>query len=601
MDKHNMNDTHEMGLEIKSVLENLANEELTSKMYGIVCSHQTEFVRMGILPSDLRELIELKQKLTFLPEACAYSLSRPGRGDYILANFDSLNLTLKDTNEERFITALYSYYQMKEKFHHKMFRLSTIAKNHLQPIQVNHSYRLGEKQEMGLLIDMLLGKDIDGYPYQSAEEQKGFLEKFDLYDAYHLDDNKMTLRLKAGEVLESKRLIDRCFTERALTDGGVSVSKLKDGLYRYRVDKLRVSKVEIQTEPTSGSKYIRCYVDGDYQHVRRLSAKDVELLDKLGNITGMAVKYFADVLDKNRRERPMIADEKILARMSMPYVDRLIDIYRNGMNEQDLMLAKASEFEDVDSFWRDSMMLGLEQYSIEEQKEFAFDTLVDYIKDLMPGQLTDDEVVKLVGVESINSIKGKELESNFMKLPELFFPLIEQCGKYDRKMIDYAKVLREIGKITPTMAYNSMDYFLDQRFREEWDPAGDEDDYGQPIGCYYYPNERMENPAEKFPPNLLNEMQWSALGSKYRGEAASFIPNGAFLKNRITGVQVYASGDDNVNIRCIVDGKQQGGRRLSELDTVEYLFENTDLNELAVKYFEDAFVWEEDRNVSMRR
>lgn len=601
MDKHNMNDTHEMGLEIKSVLENLANEELTSKMYGIVCSHQTEFVRMGISPSELRELIELKQKLTFLPEACAYSLSRPGRGDYILANFDSLNLTLKDTNEERFITALYSYYQMKEKFHHKMFRLSTIAKNHLQPIQVNHSYRLGEKQEMGLLIDMLLGKDIDGYPYQSAEEQKGFLEKFDLYDAYHLDDNKMTLRLKAGEVLESKRLIDRCFTERALTDGGVSVSKLKDGLYRYRVDKLRVSKVEIQTEPTSGSKYIRCYVDGDYQHVRRLSAKDVELLDKLGNITGMAVKYFADVLDKNRRERPMIADEKILARMSMPYVDRLIDIYRNGMNEQDLMLAKASEFEDVDSFWRDSMMLGLEQYSIEEQKEFAFDTLVDYIKDLVPGQLTDDEVVKLVGVESINSIKGKELESNFMKLPELFFPLIEQCGKYDRKMIDYAKVLREIGKITPTMAYNSMDYFLDQRFREEWDPAGDEDDYGQPIGCYYYPNERMENPAEKFPPNLLNEMQWSVLGSKYRGEAASFIPNGAFLKNRITGVQVYASGDDNVNIRCIVDGKQQGGRRLSELDTVEYLFENTDLNELAVKYFEDAFVWEEDRNVSMRR
>lgn len=601
MDKHNMNDTHEMRLEIKSVLENLANEELTSKMYGIVCSHQTEFVRMGISPSDLRELIELKQKLTFLPEACAYSLSRPGRGDYILANFDNLNLTLKDTNEERFITALYSYYQMKDKFHHKMFRLSTIAKNHLQPIQVNLSYRLGEKQEMGLLIDMLLGKDIDGYPYQSAEEQKGFLEKFDLYDAYHLDDNKMTLRLKAGEVLESKRLIDRCFTERALTEGGVSVSKLKDGLYRYRVDKLRVSKVEIQTEPTSGSKYIRCYVDGDYQHARRLLAKDVELLDKLGNITGMAVKYFADVLDKNRREMPMIADEKILARMSMPYVDRLIDIYRNGMNEQDLMLAKASEFEDVDSFWRDSMMLGLEQYSIEEQKEFAFDTLVDYIKDLVPGQLTDDEVVKLVGVESINSIKGKELESNFMKLPELFFPLIEQCGKYDRKMIDYAKVLREIGKITPIMAYNSMDYFLDQRFREEWDPAGDEDDYGQPIGCYYYPNERMENPAEKFPPNLLNEMQWSTLGSKYRGEAASFIPNGAFLKNRITGVQVYASGDDNVNIRCIVDGKQQGGRRLSELDSVEYLFENTDLNELAVKYFKDAFVWEEDRNVSMRR
>lgn len=596
-----MNDTHEIRLEVKSVLENLANEELTPKMYGIVRSHQTEFLRMGITPSDLRELIELKQKLTFLPEACAYSLSRPGRGDYILANFDSPNVNPVNRNEERFITTLCSYYQLKDYFVHKMSELSKLAKEHLEPMRENQCYRLEEEEEVGLLTDIMLNHDINKYSYHTAEKQKRFLEKYDIYDAYHIDDNRLILALKAGEILESKGLMGKGETERILTEAGVSVSKLKDGLCRHKVDRLRVDKVNIQTEQASGSNYIRCKVDGFHQDARKISVEDIGLLKRLGDKIGMAVKYYNDVLDKNRREGRMIADEKTLARMSMPYVDRLIDIYRNGMNEQDLMLSRASEFEEVDSFWWDSRMLGLEQYSIEEQKEIAFETLVDYIKDLMPDQLTDDEVVKLVGLKPINSTKGRELESNFLKLPEPFFPLIERCGKYDRKMIDYAKVLREIGRITPTMAYNSMDYFLDQRLRAEWDPTGDEDDCGQPIGCYYYPNERMENPAEKVPPNLLNEMQWSALGSKYRGEAASFIPNGAFLKNRITGVQVYGSGDNNVNIRCIVDGKQQGGRRLSELDSVEYLFENTDLNELAVKYFKDAFDWEEDRNVSMRR
>lgn len=596
-----MDDTDKMRLRVKPVLENLAKEEVTHEMYEVVRDCQSKFLRMGITPNDLKELLELKQKVTFLPEACAYSLSRPGRGDYILANFDSPHVTPVDKNEERFMAALFSYYQMRDDYKHKMCKLSTIAKGHLERMREETSYQLGKKHEVGLLTDILLDRDIDGYHYHTADEQKRFLEKFDLYDAYHLDDGKMTLKLKAGEMLESEGIMEKGETERRMTEAGVSVSKLKDGLQRYKIDTLRVNRVVIRTEYASGSAYISCYVDEDYQHVRKMSARDVALLAKLKNETGMAVKYFADVLDKNRRENRMIADEKTLERKSVPYVDRLLDIYRNGMNEQDVMLSKASKSQETDAFWWDNRLLGIEQYSVEKQKEYAFGALTDYINDLVPGLLTDEEVVKLVGTEPAFAARGRELENNFLELPEPFFPLIEQCGKYDRKMIDYAKVLREIGRATPTTAYNSMDYFLDHRLRREFDLEGAEDDYGRPIASYYYPNSYMKNPAEKFPANLLNEMQWSALANKNKGEAASFIPECAFRKNRITGVQVYASGNGDLNIRCMVDGEQQGSKRLSAEDALRYQDERTDLNEMAAEYYTEAFAKDEAREVALRR
>ena len=111
----------------------------------------------------------------------------------------------------------------------------------------------------------------------------------------------------------------------------------------------------------------------------------------------------------------------------------------------------------------------------------------------------------------------------------------------------------------------------------------------------------MKNPAEKFVPNLLNEMQWSSLGNKSRGEAAEFIPYTAFQKNRITGVQVYPSVNGELNIRCMVDGEQRGSKRLSEEDAARYRNEKTDLNEMAVEYFTKAFAWEEDWNITLKR
>lgn len=598
-----MGDRQKMEPKVKDVLKRLAYGQVFNEMYWVVREHQNEFMRMGIIPYDLKELLKLKTEVAFLPDSFAYSLNRPGRGDYILANFDNPSVTPVDNKELQFMAALYSYYQQKAEYKQKLANLSQIAKEHLKPIKESSWYQLGENQEIELLTDILLNQDIDKYPYSNSaiNEQRQFLQKFGLYDAYHIDDDRISLRWKAGEVLESKGLLQKGSTERLLREAGVSLDKLKDGLCRHKIDRLRISNVKIFTEEISGSKYIRCRVDGESQPVKKLSARDAELLGKLRNEIGIAVKYYADVLDQNLKHNRMIADKKTLERMSMPYVDRLVDIYRNGMSEQDALLSKASEDIEVDSFWWDTMLLGLGEYSVENQKVYAFGTMSDYISGLRPGMLTNDEVLSLVRIGTDSSNKGREMEKILMDLPESFFPLIEQSGEYDRGVIDYVKVLRDVERITPTMAYNSMNYFLSNRLRAEWDPVGADDEYGQVTGCYWYPNEAMVNPAEKFPPNLLNEQQWSTVGSRYSGEAASFIPYTAFRKNRITGVQVYPLRNGELNIRCMVDGEQQGGKRLSEEDAGRYKDEKTDLNEMAVGYFADAFAREGERNVLLKR
>lgn len=370
-----MNDDMNDGilLLIGKIKESLAEKGISEKQFMAVCQHEDNFVKVQITEADLKELLDLKQKVAFLPESFAYSLSRPGRGDYLLANFDSPSIVPLDRNEERFIDALHSYYQQVK----------------------------GYKQKTAALVQI-------------------------------------------------------------------------------------------------------------------------------------AESYF---------------------------------------------------------------MPSLEEYFVESSK----DVQADYIRNLRPGQLTDNEVIELVSKKAVFASRGRELESNFMNLPESFFPLIEQYGKYDRTMIDYVKVQRGIGRITPTTAYNSMDYFLTHRLLAEWNPAGAVDDYEETTGCYYYPNVNMKNPAEKFPPNLLNELQWSALGSKSRGEAAEFIPYAAYPKNRITGVQVYPSGNGGLNIRCMVDGVQQGGKQLSDEDVVRCKEERTDLNEMAVGYFTEAFAWEPERDISLKR
>lgn len=587
---------------VENVLDDLIRGKVTAGMYGVVNKHLETFTKMEITPDDIRKVLELKKKIVFLPEPFAYSLSRPGRGDYLLANFDSPSVVPLDRNEERFVAALHSYYQEAATYKKELKILSQKAERSLKWMSEYRHYQLGEEQESELLTEILMKRDIDRYSYHTDKEQKQFLEKFDLYDAYHMDDDKQTLRWQAGEILESRGLVPRGSVERILTEEHVSIDELKNRLTRHQIDKRRVDWVEVVDDKICGTKYIRCRVDGEYRHVRRLSVKDAELLEKLENKKEMAVKYFTDVLEKNWGECRMMVDEKAFVRMSMSYTDRLIDIYRHGMNEQEVMLSKASKDSFVDRFWWATPLFSLEQHSVEDQKKYAFKTLVYYIEDLRPGQMTKEEMIELVGMKGQTfTDEGRELEDNIMNLPTSFFPLIEQCGKYDREMIDYVKVQRGIGIITPTIAYNSMHYFLSHRLYTEWDPEGTEVGNGETTGEYYYPNRNMSNPAEKFPSNLLNELQWSTLGNKSLGEAAKFIPDAAYPKNLITGVQVYPSGNGGLYIRGMVDGEQQGGKLLSEEDAIRCKDERTDLHEMALGYFTEAFAWKGEKNVSLKR
>lgn len=189
-------------------------------------------------------------------------------------------------------------------------------------------------------------------------------------------------------------------------------------------------------------------------------------------------------------------------------------------------------------------------------------------------------------------LPGREGETGLMYLPEAFVPLVEESGEFDEKMIDYVKVNRGMGRVTPAMAYNSMDYYISNRLMKIQDP----DDSSRRS----FPNFDMINPSEKFSPNLLSEQQWKAFMQKYGGEAYLLMPFGAFRKDRITDVEVYPVPDGGRAIRCKVDGQQQSSVMLSDEDARGYN-RHTDTGDLAVGYFPGAFAKEDMRDLSMGR
>ncbi|MCD7943255.1 MAG: hypothetical protein LUH50_26170 [Bacteroides intestinalis] len=365
------------------------------------------------------------------------------------------------------------------------------------------------------------------------------------------------------------------------------------------MNKLRVSDVEILRENGEASAYIRCKIDNIEQPGRRLSARDAELLGLSVNALGIGVKYYVDVLDKNRKEGKAIADEKTLARLSMSPVERLIDIYKHGMNEQDIVLARASRNAEIDSLLWSTMLLEMENEPVDAQKHCAFGLLSGYIEDIRPGMFTTEEVIKLAKVASFLTSEGREEENCLMCIPEVFFPIVERTADFDKGALAYTKVMRDIGRITPSIAYDSMCYYLTHRLYPEWEPTGTDDEYGRIAGCYFYPNKNMKNPVEVFPPNLLNEQQWDFLSNRYNVKTP-FIPETAFRENRIKDVQIYTVRDGGVDIRCVVDGEQQRSKRLSAEDAARY---RGDVNRkvLALEYFMDAFAIGGERDNGMKR
>lgn len=596
-----MGDRQKMEPEVRTVLEKLKRGEIDNEMYKTVYEDAKVFLQMGITPYALKELLEQQAKVAFLPDAFSFSLQNPGRGEYLLEKFDNPSVRLVNDNEKRFVDALKVYYQQAAEYKQKLESLSGIAAKYLKQENMSSYYTLGEKQELEFLKDILMDKDSDIYLYGTRNDNKHFLKKFDLYEAYFINDDKLTLKWKAGEALESEGILEKGITERKLKEAGVSVDKLCDNVLRFKVDRLRVHALEMFCMTLGGKDCVRYLVDGVEQPTIQLSADNSDLLYWMGDAEGIGVKIFAGILDENRENGLMIMDEKALARIGMPYADRLVDIYRHGMTKQDVMLSKDSLNLNLDRFWEDIMVTGMEKQPIETQKRWAFERLVDQIGDIRPGMLTDEEIILLVGIYPDVSGEGREVEKNLMELPEVFFPLVEKSGEFDCDVIDYVKVQRNIGRITPSMAYNSMCYFLSLRYCTVWDPEGADDEYGRVVGGSFYPYEDMKNPAKNFPPNLLSEEIWNLLGNKYNDKTAEFIPQGAFRENRITDVQVYPQCGGELNIRCKVDGEQQSGKQLAEEDALRYKDVKTNLKEMAVGYFMDAFAREPERGLAQGR
>ena len=591
---------------LMEIKENLKRGCIDEELYRKVCVHESDLRKAGITPNDVRELMELKAKLAFCPDPYSYSVQDSEKVDYIYENAYNLHVILSNEKDKCFFNAVRDYYSMSAEYKQKIKEV--LGKVNALRGQLKYSSEaMYEEEEIKVLTDMFFRKKRTPELANSYGVHMSMLRKNNLEDAYYVNDNGVSLQWKAGIALEAKGLLSRGTTENLLKGVGVSADMINENIQHIRVDKLRVSDVKVFYSVAEGEEYIRCKVDGIEQEEKKLTQEDARCHLGTTEFSLLAVKYYRDVLDNNREKGMMSADERMVERMDMPDVERLIDIFRNGVNEPEMKLAKAMDKSEVDNFWWGYFHSGLNSPRIEEQKCAAFYILGDYLDELRPGMLTNGEIIELCKANMVhpdNTINTREEEGKLMKLPEAFFPMVEQSGKFDENMIAYVKVLRDMGRITPKSALQSMEYYLSARAQWVWDPDGCENDFGELEPFCYYLNSEMANPAGKFPPNLINEREWhrlSMLHPKEVGEKVMpFVPPGAFRTDRISDVQVYTMRDGRTAIRCMVDNEQQGSRFLSETDAKNFS-ERVDRKELAARYFTDAFIMEPERNVALGR
>ncbi len=581
---------------IKAML-NLRRGAVVDNLYEVVCQYQDLFKQRGITPALAKEIIDLKSMIAFCPEPLSYSIKKQERVDYIYENIDNPSIVLTGENEKHFMDAVLSYYATKDEYDEKVGELKELV-NKEKSFPKNET--IAEEKEIGILMDILF----DRFSVESSQEPYSVIsstfKKCDMKDAYNMDDDGIALKWKAGLALENKGLLSGGMIDKFVTDAGFSVDAIKAAINRYKIDRMRVWSVKLSPLETGSGESICCEIDGVVQEARVLSAKDVKRKNLLNDKKGLAIRLFKDVLDSTREKNQWLNEEKILERVSMPYLDRLLDIYRNGMTKEDILLMNkvVSTQQTVDSFWEDNNF-GPDEFSVEQQKKLAFSTMVNYLSDLRPGMLSAEEILRLIEEESMGCLEEEIPEQNLLRLPESFFPLVEQSGEYDY-LLDYVKTVKGMERITPKLAFSSMDYYLYHLVDEVWDPEGADDEYGQVTGGYVRKDCFLSNPAHNFPPNLLSEEQWKELTARNPGVTNKDLPSGAYKRNRVTDVQIYPCRDGNMAIRCKVDNEQQEGRLLSETDALNYS-DKMDRRELAVGYFMDAFAREAERRVVLSR
>ena len=581
---------------IKAML-NLRRGAVVDNLYEVVCQYQDLFKQRGITPAFAKEIIDLKSMIAFCPEPLSYSIKEQERVDYIYENIDNPSIVLTGENEKHFMDAVLSYYATKDEYDEKVGELKELV-NKEKSFPKNET--IAEEKEIGILMDILF----DRFSVESSQEPYSVIsstfKKCDLKDAYNMDDDGIALKWKAGLALENKGLLSGGMIDKFVSDAGFSVDAIKAAINRYKIDRMRVWNVKLSPLETGSGESICCEIDGVVQEARVLSAKDVKRKNLLEDKKGLAIRLFKDVLDSTREKNQWLNEEKILERVSMPYLDRLLDIYRNGMTKEDILLMNkvVSTQQTVDSFWEDNNF-GPDEFSVEQQKKLAFSTMVNYLSDLRPGMLSAEEILRLIEEVPMGCLEEEIPEQNLLRLPESFFPLVEQSSEYDY-LLNYVKTVKRMERITPKLAFSSMDYYLYHLADEVWDPEGADDEYGQVTGGYVRKDCFLSNPAHNFPPNLLSEEQWKELKTRNPGVTNKDLPSGAYKRNRVTDVQIYPCRDGSMAIRCKVDNEQQEGRLLSETDALNYS-DKMDRRELAVGYFMDAFAREAERRVVLSR
>lgn len=586
--------------ELNKAMMRLKSGYIADNLYEMVCRNREYFQKRRITSEMIKNIMDLKAMQAFGPDPLSYSILEQERVDYIYENIDNPVINLMDDNEKRFKDAIIAYYAVRDEYEEKTDYLCKLV-NDQQDMPKNRAFqKQAEEREAGLLTDILFGK----FSIMSTTEPYSVIgpmfEKCDLNDAYNMDDNGVAFRWKAGKALESKGLLSQGMIDKIMVDAGFSIDDIKASLNRYKIDRMRVWNVRFSPLCKGLGESVCCEIDGEEQEARILPNKDVKLKSLLTDEKGLAIRLYKDVLDSTREKNQWVSDEKILERVSMPYMERLLDIYRNGMTKEDIMLMNKviDTQQSVDSFWEENN-LGLNEFSIEQQKRLSFLTLVDYLSDLRPGMLSDEEVLRLIEVEPRGCIEGEGLEYNLMRLPDSFFPLVEQSGKYDY-VLDYVKSIRGTGRITPKMAFSSMDHYLYHLTDVVWDPEGVDDEFGRVTGGYLRRDCHLINPLENFPPNLLSEKQWEKLKENNPGVTNADLPYGAFKRNRVTDVQIYPYRDGSMAIRCKIDNEQQESRLLSDIDARDY-DDRTNKRELAVSYFMDVFAREPERSAALTR
>lgn len=594
MDVNRMKDS---GIIIGSVMNSLINGDISEDICEVIKRNPEISDKLNIHHDEISAMICMKAKLAYCPEPLAYSIKEQERVDYIYENINNPSIALVGENEKRFMDAILSYYAMEDEYREKVKNVQErVTKYQYSPKRET----MAKEREIGILMDVLFNRFSVGSTREPFSIVDAIFEKCDLKDAYNMDDDGMALRWKAGQALESKGLLSKGTIDKIISDAGFSVDAIKAGINRNKIDRMRVWDVCVSPLEEGVGKTICCKIDGKAQEARILSASDMLRNDLLADEKGLAIRMYKDVLDSTREKNQWFDDRKILERVSMPYLDRLLDIYRNGMTKEDIMLMNkvVETQQSVDSFFEENHY-GPDESSVDMQKRIAFSRLVEYLPDIRPGMLSDQEILDLIEVEGSGPMPGEELEFNLMRLPKAFYPVVEQSGKYDY-CLDYVKSLEGIERITPKMAFCSMDYYLSRLSYEEWDSVGVDDEFGRVTGGFLRLGTNCPNPVKKFPPNLLSEEQWEKLKELNPGVTHDDLPKGAFKIDRVTDVQIYPCSDGCMAIRCKVDDEQQEGRLLSDNDLRKCNDYRNKLN-LAVSYFIDAFAKEPERSAALVR